>query len=64
MNSYVITWEDPTGAQHRNQVYAPDRDTAIWRLALKMMTANPDSDTSFVSCEPETAENTPGRARS
>jgi hypothetical protein len=61
LNSYVVTWEDPFGGQHRNQVYAPDRDNAIWWLALLMQTPR-SALGKFVSCDLEIAENTPGRS--
>jgi hypothetical protein len=51
MQSYIVTWEDGAGSKRSNQVYAPDRDSAIWRLALLMQTSRPDL--RFVSCEPE-----------
>lgn len=53
MNSWIVTWEDPEGGQHRNQVNAPDRDSAIWRLAL-LMQCPPGKLGKFQSCELET----------
>jgi len=50
MRSYIVTWEDPAGGAHANQVHAPDRDNAIWRLALLMQTPRPDLG-KFISCE-------------
>jgi hypothetical protein len=59
MQSYIVTWEDPKGGQHRNQVWGEDRDGAIWRLAYMMQ--GTAAAPKFISCELETAENTPGR---
>jgi hypothetical protein len=59
MESYVVTWEDMAGGKRANQVRAADRDSAIWRLAYLMQgTAEAPK---FISCELETAENTPAR---
>ena len=50
MPSYILTWEDPQGGTHTNQVNAPDRDQAIWRLALLMQASRPNLP-KFISCE-------------
>lgn len=50
MQSYIITWTDPAGDEHANQVSAPDRDNAIWRLALLMQAPRPNLS-KFISCE-------------
>jgi len=52
--SYFITWKTPDGDLRRNQVWAENRDKAIWRIALLMQTSQPHR-TEFVSCEPEQA---------
>jgi hypothetical protein len=52
VESYVVVWENAAGEQYGNQVYASDRDQAIWRLALLMLVSNPH-DIKFVSCEKE-----------
>jgi hypothetical protein len=52
--SFVVTYEDPDGVTRSNQVNAPDRDSAIWRLALLMQTPQRHiNKIKFVSCVPE-----------
>jgi hypothetical protein len=54
--SYIVTYEDPDGTTRSNQVNAPDRDSAIWRLALLMQTPQRHiTSIKFVSCVPEVA---------
>ena len=48
--SYIVRWKDAEGGMHANQVYAQDRDEAIWRIALLMQTPNPHR-IRFVSCD-------------
>jgi hypothetical protein len=49
LESYIVTWMDPEGTVHANQVYAPGRDEAIWRLALLMQASRPKL-VKFIAC--------------
>ena len=57
-DSWIVTWENAAGSPCANQVSAPDRDSAIWRLALLMQAPHPGL-IKFVSCEPEVTNQSP-----
>lgn len=60
MESWIVTWENSAGSPCSGQVSAPDRDSAIWRIALLMQTPHPHL-IKFISCKPEPEGWQPGR---